>query len=346
MDNEIHKLSQLTTNKTVIFYSPISEPGETLVRTGTIGEGSCLFHSILHACSKEYVEYDITERMEYVKNLRANMARQIDKKGWEEIGNGTISKLPFQENVNMFIKNIYKFLKSKKYRSTNKNIKNIIEILIGDDNTKKEAYAVLTELIPFKKGFEHNILPKSYKQCEDRKIQDCKGVIKTESLKYIAKYAASLIETLSDKQLVQIKKMVDIFLDVIMDEAEHFAYKTYIHTLKTVSEEIDQQTIDVISNKFDIDIYFIDCSTRMPYQNASSENNLKKRKSVIVLWINENHYEIIGKLLTENRVQREFRPDDPLIKKLYMFLREPENVCKTYPDISSYVPRKYMLDAL
>ena len=47
----------------------------------------------------------------------------------------------------------------------------------------------------------------------------------------------------------------------------------------------------------------------MPYRTADTEN-IKGRKSLIVMWIGGVHYEIVGRLLPGNRVQREFNSDD------------------------------------
>ena len=51
--SEFENLQLLPVNKTVVFYSPV-EGKDVLVRTGTIGEGSCFYHALLHAYSLEY----------------------------------------------------------------------------------------------------------------------------------------------------------------------------------------------------------------------------------------------------------------------------------------------------
>lgn len=76
---QLSRLSILPVNKTVVFYSPI-EGRDVLVRTGTIGEGSCLFHSILHSYSKEYILLDKKGRIKLVSKLRKNLSEKLDKK--------------------------------------------------------------------------------------------------------------------------------------------------------------------------------------------------------------------------------------------------------------------------
>ena len=52
------------------------------------------------------------------------------------------------------------------------------------------------------------------------------------------------------------------------------------------------------------------------------------------------HYEIVGKLLPGNRVQREFSYDDTIIKKMYEFLCNPEKISESYPELSEYISDK------
>lgn len=118
------------------------------------------------------------------------------------------------------------------------------------------------------------------------------------------------------------------------------SFNDYVNNLKNISDQVDTYTIGLISDRFNRDVYFIDANTRMPYQ-TSDTNNIKNRKSLIVIWIDQNHYEIVGKLLTGNRIQREFEPDDPLIKKINMILFQPQYIKKTYPELLSYLPKEY-----
>lgn len=336
MSKNITNLKILPVNKTVVFYSPL-EGKDVLVRTGTIGDGSCFFHSLLHAYSKEYVEMNIDDRSKYVHNLRASMAGRINKENWQEIGGGLISKIPFQEKVNNILLNFYRFIKNdNNFRG--KSAKKIVKTLIGEDQEKLELYELLTELIPFDEGFEQNILPKSYHKCENEMIDMCKIEIINQSIKYL--------ENVNDLQHIEIEKVeylkstLSNFLNVVVDEAENSTFKEYIEGLKNISEEIDSYTIGLISDRFNRDIYFIDANTRMPYQTGDT-NNIKNRKSLIVMWIGQCHYEIIGKLLPGNRIQRDFDFNDPLIKKINMILCHPEYVSKSYPELIPYLPKEH-----
>ena len=87
---------QLPVNKNTIFATSISD--ETLIRTGTIGDGSCAYHSMLHAFSKDYTKMDIDNRQKFVKKIRSNISNEITKEKWLEINNGILANLLFQQN--------------------------------------------------------------------------------------------------------------------------------------------------------------------------------------------------------------------------------------------------------
>ena len=102
-------LSILPVNKTVVIYSPI-ERSETLVRTGTIGDGSCFFHSLLHATEKRYTCMPVPKRRNFVSVLRAKMADKVSKEEWEVLGSGLVSKIPFQSITGDFLTDVQNIL--------------------------------------------------------------------------------------------------------------------------------------------------------------------------------------------------------------------------------------------
>ena len=76
----------------------------------------------------------------------------------------------------------------------------------------------------------------------------------------------------------------------------------------------------------------------MPYRDTNSKNILK-RKSIIIMWTGGCHYEIVGRLLSGNRIQREFDFNDSLIKRIYTYLSKPEKIPDTYPNLIPYLPK-------
>jgi len=330
------QLKILPVNKTVIFSSPLEGSNETLVRTGTIGDGSCLFHALLHAYSKNYANnMSMNMRSQFISRIRKSISKKINQEKWEELNNGLVSKILFQENVHLILVNFYDFILNNegqtkaKGRITRKVVRNVIQ----DDNDV-EIFKLVTELVPLEM-FEKNILPQVYDETMNVRIAQCTENIIAQTLSYM--------DTLDEMNSAEpekadfAKKIMHEFLQNVSAVAEKSAFRKYISQIKDPSEDIDTFAINLISERFDRDIYFINGNTRLPYMNCSTDDNLKGRTSVVILWVEENHYEIIGRLLADNRVQREFDPADPFIQKLHTFLVNPREIEDEYPDLYPYV---------
>lgn len=299
---------------------------------------NCFFHSILYAYSKEYISMDKKERMTFVRRLRASLAGKVDRDNWENMGGGLIAKIPFQENVNFILTNFYHFLNSDS-RAQGRATKHVIKKLVGKNSDDLDVYKIISDLIPIQEGFEHIILPTAYMKSEEGKIADCCDVIISETIDYLNKKEE--IKSIDKEKADYVRGIVRKLLITVLQEAENITYKNFIKGLENVSENVDTYTSGLISDRFKRDIYFLDGNDRMPYNNFSTNENLKGRKSIIILWIGGNHYEIVGRLLPGNRIQREFSHDDPLIQKLYTFLMKPDDVHEKYPELVSYLPKEY-----
>ena len=331
-------LKMLPVNKSVVFYSPL-EGDDVLVRTGTIGEGSCLFHALLHAYSKDYSSMDRKGRMKFVKRLRASMAGNIDEESWEEMGNGIISKIPFQENTHDILESFYDFIgKSESGEIKGRGSRRVIKKLLGDDKKLKLVYYIFTEIFSFSE-LTSNMLPTIYSETEDKKIDD----VSKRIIEYIAVKLKNTkeISTLDMKKISYIIEKISNMMKIILGEAKNIAYSSYIKGLERVSEDVDTYTIEFISERFNRDVYFLDGTSRLPYNICHTNENIKNRKSMIVLWVGKNHYEIVGKLLPGNKILRDFPPDDDLINKIRTFTIEPEKIQTFYPELSKYAPSEF-----
>jgi hypothetical protein len=314
----------LPVNKSVTFYTPLKK----IVRTGTIGEGSCLVHSVLRAIDKKYIKLSIIERMEYVKNIRRNFGK-ITKADWESMSNGLVSVISYQENFLLLLKTFYIIVKDyDRFKNNIKNtyIKNIVDKLL-DNKSSIDTYKYIIDNISID-TFEKTLLPDSYKKAENKPILYSKLEIVNQSLIYFAK---------SDYE-DHLREMIL----VISEQAEKLAYDKYINDVSDKRSFMDTTNIEILSNKFERDIYFIDGNTRIPYRGLG-EDNIKNRKSIVVIWVNKIHYEIAGILLDDNKIQRDFEPTHPFIVKIKTFLYNPWLVSEKYPDLKKYLPKEYKI---
>lgn len=335
---QFETLQLLPVNKTVVFYSPI-EGKDVLVRTGTIGEGSCFYHALLHAYSKEYVSMDTRGRKKFVQRLRSSMARKVDKNRWESLSNGLIAKIPFQENINTILNDFYRFISRGKTGRT-KSVRKVIRDIIQKDNEDDiEAYKLVTEMVQLEDGFEKTILPIAYEKCSDDGISKCKKVILETALNYYRKEFKQLEGQLDQERINFYVSKLEKLVNSVVNEAETSSYSEYIESLQDATMEVDSYTIGLISEKFNRDIYFIDARNRMPYRDGENDN-IKKRKAIIVMWTGGCHYEIVGKLLPGNIIKREFDFNDTLINRIYTYLYKPENIPDQYPNLISFLPKE------
>ena len=310
------KLKKLPVNKFVVFYSPI-EGEDVLVRTGTISEGSSFFHAVLHGYSREYINMNRTDRVKFVRRLRASMAGKTSKDDWEELGGGLIAKMPFQEALSELLKAVYSHL-DKAGEIQNRATRRVIKFLSNKDQKQNalEEYKIITELIPYKDGFLDIILPNAYNAENVTEIMD---LVHEETINYIM--TVPEMKHLSKEKVEYIQDMVTDFISAVLKEAENSAYSEYIKGLETTKETVGEFTVNYISERLNRNIYFLDPTQREPF-NPSNSAYRSDRKGIIILRIKENHYEVVGRLLSGNKIQRDFSPDDSLILAIQNYEKE------------------------
>jgi hypothetical protein len=335
MTSNLATLNILPINKTVVFSSPI-EDKDVLVRTGTISDGSCFFHALLHATSKDYVNMKSDNRISFVEKHRSSMSNDIDKNRWEHLSKGLVAKIPFQEQVNDILLKFYMYVQKGVVCKT-KISRKLIHQVIKDNSKDLDTYKLITEMVTLENGFEQTILPTAYKKCNDSVVSKCKNTIINCSKDYYMKEFSKLKGKLSDEKVKYYVNKLELLVKTVVDLSEKYSYNEYIENLRNTSVYVDSYQIGLISDHFNRDVYFIDSKTRMPYRDAS-QDNIHKRKSILMMWTGGCHYEIIGRLLSDNKIQREFDFDDDIIKKIYTYVCNPSNIPYKYPRLIPYLP--------
>jgi hypothetical protein len=335
-------LNILPVNKTIVFYSPL-EGKDVLVRTGTIQDESCFFHALLHGYSKDYIYMDIKDRINYVKKLRLSITKKIDIETWENLSKG-IAKISFQEKVNKILSEFYTYIGNSSKECESQTIRKIIKKLFTDSDKKNdiEVYSLITEMLPFDTSFKKNILPNAYKKCIGN-ISNCKKTIIKVATEFYKKEFDKLLSNSREYKIgknkisLYLKRLV-LLLNEVLYVAENSAYTDYINNLQYSNIDINSNTVQLIADKFNRDIYFIDSDTRLPYINISKEN-IKKRKSIVIMLTAGSHYEIVGKLIPGNKIIRDFDHKDSIIKTLRTYLHNPEKMHIDYPNLAPFLQK-------
>ena len=243
------KMADMDTN--IAFKTPYLD--RSLIRTGTVGDGSCFFHSILKSIEPKYSKLDSEERKDLVANLRNKLASELSMDRWETFGGGTLSFI-------RVIPRVVKYIKS--------NVPEIYDIAKELENSK--------------------------------------------NMTTIEQYYSSMMELISTEELK--KRFSNIFKQLKKRVFEEF--KVDLTKCSTwVGQEIGSiDVFEYISDYLNIDIYIIKDSTRAPYrQGVNCDIRYKNRKSVMVLWVGDSHYEAIG-VLEGKKINRIFDPTDDIIK--------------------------------
>ena len=309
-------------NRTYTLYSPVCN---RLVRTGTIGDGSCLVHSILRAVDSEY--NNLSNKGEYVREKR-KLLGNITTEKWEKLSGGMRALISFQESILKFIEAFYmivdKYEESPKILEMVRN-KCVLNIL-KKTGVELERYLSVIRKIPID-IYEKEILPVAYG--ESNSIRESMSAIVKQSEKYLVKNGGS------EEELINCKKMI---LSIVV-ESYQFSYDMYIEKIVDTRSHLESNSIELVSDMLDVDLYFLDTTTRLPYRGIGKEY-IKGRKSVIVIWVRHCHYECGGLLIASNSVKRCFEPDDPLILKFKAFLYDSKAVISDYPELMEFLPKE------
>jgi hypothetical protein len=332
--SEFTVVKNLAPNKTVVFRTPF-EGDDVLVRTGCSPEISSFFQCVLHSCSNSMKE---KQRIKLVRRFQESLASKKDRQSWEKIDDGFLAKTAVKEKITDIILNCYRFFKNDSKARGNATHR-VIKNLVGEDEKLFERYKLIPDLIPLIEGFEEKIISNAYDESKGLKISILNEKIIKNTNSYIKKKKE--VKSLSKHKSQRICELVSKFVTEVLKEAEEEAFKSFVASSDNSSDDIDSSTISTISNQFNCDIYIISKKNRMPYLSPQSIENLKGRKSIMILCINKDQYEILGKLLPGNSIQREFDHSDPLIRKLHTFLVNPEKIFKEFNDLVKYLPKEY-----
>lgn len=326
------QLKMLPVGKSEKFYSPLQGDID-FIRTGTIPDGSCFFHALLHACSLKYTKLDDYDKLLYVKKFRHNMAKNLTKKEWMNMK--PVSSVLFQENLSKLVNQFYKFMENANMEYTRLKDKSpsLYSVLDAVDSNTRKAYEILVELVGLK-DMEY-ILSKA----QDRDgIKSIKKVIITYAEKVVTDKLKENDVRDDKRYRYYTQKFIQLITNIV-NECQDNTFERYKSTLGDCKSYVDQYMIGYIANKLDYDIYFLDGDTRMPYMLGGC-NDYRYRKSIIMLWIENKHYEVVGKVIQGTKqVMRVFEPDDSLIEMIYTYMYNRGKFATKYPQYIAYLPK-------
>lgn len=322
-------MKQFDACKTMSFTIP-SYPNVKLVRSGVpTSDKSSFIHCMLHASFNDYSTKTDENKVKMVEMIRDKIAKNISRSEWEYYGSDWRDK--FEKLCFRVFESLYEALNIKKYKKSpaskrSKTVSNILKRILENKDVDKSLsiYKVLfsevdvSYFIDDRKG----ILMRCFKSSSNKGIDDCKDMISLQSLHLITKVLKNV--DIDDRRKEAFSEKFTLLVRVVMNEVENEVINKLKDEIKSIQSDITIKLAQVIADKFERDVYFIDSKTMQPHTPLTWTN--KGNRHFVVLLITDDRYEIVGRVIDDtNKVQRNFPPNDPLISDY--FLKKPK---KTY----------------
>jgi hypothetical protein len=296
-------LKILEPNKTVVFYSPI-EGEDVLVRTGTVKDKCNFLHAVLHSYSSDYVNMEKRDRIKFVKQLRASMGGLIDINNWKN--NYMLSQKIYLLNLEHLYQELYFWLE-------NPNLSPVDDLseIVGPISKRLDLYILLTKLIPMDTMINKII----FEITENSSNNSANSLSKIILKNIIGEFLEHpKIKKAKKEKIEYLTKKLESLANKISHKAQTMGFQKYISELENDSEKLNDFSYEFAQNRFNRNIVIIG-EDRLPIK-VYREPTKKKRKTILVLKLTEDHYEIIGRLLPDNYIQREFDFNDQLLENI------------------------------
>lgn len=306
-------------HKKIKYKSPIQN--HFLIRTGTISDGSCFFHSLLTSISSTYRESDNTKKRVYNQRLRNQMSSQFTELEWDEF-NGM--ELLLQTQIHSQLRTIWKHPE-------------IIHKYV-DEKFKSIAIEMIQQ-IPFSM-LDNHILPRAFDIATRKKNIRCNYI--QCIYKYIINYIRIFMsderippntEILRDLETIHnphvlfrhkkyylykkrvYKKTFQRLILSILNTSNQHAFLQFKSQLSSTNSWANDFYIKYASQILDINILMIDENTDRLYNMPYTID--KQKKCVLLYYIEETHFESIGFYNQKTKViERSFDYNHPLIQSI------------------------------
>lgn len=307
-------MNYLIFNKTCVIDTPI-EGNNSMVRTGgtSFNENDPFIsfaNALLHSNMKKYGSIAESERMTKIQKLKDDIYKKI--KNGEKFKQKLSS---FLEIVRETLSDFYKYLSSNDDLKLESNKKFSDRLLNDGDNDKIRLFKLLSEIITledFNKIFK--MTEKKWISNDTCCIFDYNKIIQKETVRFLM--YQEFFEDVDKKKsdffvaniISMINELVKISFEKVVSDEKNF-----------LSNCITKHKIDILSNYMDLNIVFLDYQTRQPFFLGTETNLNNNKKTVIIFSFDLKHFEIVGKHLPDDRIQRNFMPYDDIVKNIVYY---------------------------
>lgn len=322
--DNLPELKRTQDSRTLVFYSPV-EGDDVFVRSGMIKKTNDTFlHSIFYSYLENFKEFDNNKKNEIVNNFKLSILKPMLIESYKE--NYFLKKMCKKIVSNLKIVYMNKF-----NENNNSEIINYLYSYID-----KKMCNLIIELISYK-DFCNEIILKSLVKFKDNNFELFCKEIYNSILNYVTN-----IEKLKKSNINKKKKFVyevQNLIRHIINYIYNIEINEYFSKYEDDNVNNNDYYLQMICKKLKRNIFIIDQKTRMPYKILEN-HKLIYNKNIIVLKLIDS-FEIIGKLLEKNKIQRDFNNNNLIIKKIKNFIYQPENIRYNFPELIEFLPKKY-----
>lgn len=283
-----------------------------IIRTGTVGEGSCFFHAILKAIDENYSKMSPSEKRSYMVEYRKYLSDLFTIDYYiNHLAN--LSNIYLTSNLNRVFENLYNFIDNPEKYLSKGPYQGLFGKIIKDNII---AFIIMKNVISYS-DIDKNIMGNAFVSSAENVTQYKHRFI----LKFIEEFRKQVDEIGIDidKEKIQICiSKIENLLDFIFTSVINQGYESYKKDIENVGCWGGDTMLSITSDIIDKDIYFIDINKRQVYNKGCDKVTSGKRNSIIIGWLGESHFESIGYSETgkTSDIIREFPPDHPLVLKI------------------------------
>jgi hypothetical protein len=297
-----------------------------LVKTTQEQNGSSFFYAIQYAY-KTFRVFTEDEKVKYIESIRGQLSDKIHLENWFEMNNGTIAFLKIIETI----KNIL-----------NQNIKEIFtdELFCQQFQTNKDIFELLFTLVD-NNSIEKQIIPLWDLECSKLELCNISMIkhLKETWFKIFYNKIQTAIDAIENQLDSSVSKMesekkhkvitkLALLSNYIFDYITQKSLELFKNDIKDYNKWLPLNILTHIYSFNDIqaNLLIIDYETKklyegikLLYKKEDYDNNLP---FIILLYINECHYECLGrKLIIHHKVSinRLFTKEDPLVITLLTY---------------------------
>jgi hypothetical protein len=276
----------IKSNKSFTLSLPNFKLDRTLIRTGTYPDGNCFIHALLRAIDKDYrKQTSHLNHLRIVEQFRKDLVEWITPEIYQSLGNGEHVRMSFLTEFNHILKE---------------------EV---DKDVQTEMHKILFQLVPYKL-IDSELVPNAVNNKEQGfYIAFCK---------IVRERIQQRLSNLKDRKKVEeiVRYAFEYFMGLFQTAHEQ-SLEHFKEQLGMMGNYVDSIQMECISKYIGYNFLFIDERTEDTYKGISHIVSWDPdRKTLIFLWVDENHFEIIGDLEGKNVINRIFESNDPLIEQI------------------------------